>query len=361
LNQAYGADSFAIGKGSIATGDRAVAIGRSNKSGGNASFVIGQQNIAYNGSDTWIAATNSDEEEAAAANASFVGGRSNKVRGDATFMFGVENEEYEKGNSNFIVGQKNKVHKQTQSAILGGTNSSGRGTYTYIIGQGNNNNESNINELSNVMLLGFNLKNDKDSNKIVLGNLNRDTKGTVFEVGDGLGNYRHNAVEISADVSTGTFMNTIALNATSLKLNSSNISIPSSEGQKDWLTIKDNGNHLINITANSTAGLNISNGTNPVSVISGSLDLYATKGMTFRTHGATTPSLKITSGMDNKIETGERATFIANGKLRAMKAPTEANDVVRLGDIQKLLKLVDGLSNTQIATLNNFAKALTEV
>jgi hypothetical protein len=183
------------------------------------------------------------------------------------------------------------------------------------------------------MLLGFNLKNDKDSNKIVLGNLNKDTEGNTIEIGDGKGTYRHNVVEVTSKIENLSFHNSMKINAQKLSLNSNNINIPSSEGQEDWLTIKDNGNHSINITANSTAGLNISNGTNPVSIISGSLDLFASKGMTLRTHGATEPSLRITSGMDNKIETGERATFIAKGSLRAMKAPIEANDVVRWQDL----------------------------
>lgn len=362
LNLAFGNDSFAIGKGSIATGDRAVAIGRSNKSGGNASFVIGQSNIAWNTSGTWDSATNSEVEEAGAANASFVGGRTNEIRSDASFMFGTFNTEAEKGNTNIILGQKNTINHLVRSAIIGSDMQIGKGTGIYALGVGHSyTGGEKADDTSQAMLLGFNLKATTESGKVVIGKLNTGNTENTFELGDGLGTYRHNLIESKSYFKDDCFYNSVNINANKLYLNSNQISIPNSAGQTDWLTIKDSGNHIINITANSTAGLNISNGTNPVSVISGSLDLYATKGMTFRTHGATAPSLKITSGMDNKIETGERATFIAKGSLRAMKTPTEANDVVRLGDIQKLLRLIDGLSDTQIATLNNFAKSLTEV
>ena len=47
------------------------------------------------------------------------------------------------GNTNITLGESNKTYKQTQSVVLGGSNTSGKGSYTYIVGQGNNNNKNN--------------------------------------------------------------------------------------------------------------------------------------------------------------------------------------------------------------------------
>ena len=51
-----------------------------------------------------------------------------------------------------------------------------------------------------------------------------------------------------------------------------------------------------------------------------------------------------------------------NNKIKTLKvesAPTADNDVVRLKELQPLLKLIDGLSEEQITALNEFAKSLT--
>ena len=56
----------------------------------------------------------------------------------------------------------------------------------------------------------------------------------------------------------------------------------------------------------------------------------------------------------------ESSTLVVNGKSKVKSAPIENDDVVRLGDISKLLALINGLTDTQIASLNSFAKNLTE-
>jgi hypothetical protein len=46
------------------------------------------------------------------------------------------------------------------------------------------------------------------------------------------------------------------------------------------------------------------------------------------------------------------------GKVKVALAPTQSDDVVRLAELTKLNKLIDGLTDAQIAALNSYAKSL---